>query len=681
MTTGKVDASAVGLPTGAEALSAEAGAPSVRRAMASAARHPSVVAAALWLLLVGVASIFSSQLAPYDPLAQNVIDSYALPSAHHLLGTDQLGRDILSRLIFGGRGILLGCCETVAIALAIGVPCGLLAGYRGGWVDSALAFVVNVLFSIPGFVVLIAIAFITGDSLPAIMGALGVLASATILRLVRSSAQSVRSEGFVDYARMAGVPLPLLLTRHILRNTLGTLVVQVFFLFSLAFVISASLSFLSLGFNPATPSWGQMVFDATQNIYLHSWLMVPVGVVLTATVLAFQTIGNAVREALPHAKRTSLLADKRGPLTVVEPWEPRSGLIRAPEPETAVSSPMPGTGADVLLRVEGLCVSFPGRDASRYNVVDGVDLSIRRGEMLGVVGESGSGKTMTALALLDLVPRPGLVSARTFEVAGRNVLALQPKERARLRGRVVSYVSQEPMVALDPCFTIGSTLSEPLRLIRGLGRKAARTEALELLRRVGIARPDVVARSYPHQLSGGMAQRVAIALALVAQPELLIADEPTTALDVTIQAEILDLLRELQSETGMTVVLVTHDLGVVADVCSRVAVMYAGQIVEYGETVDVLTKPSHPYTSSLMAAVPSPGAQGRRLQTIGGTVPSPQAWPVGCRFANRCPVAIDECSAAPVPLQVDDQRARRCIREPSVARAATDAVPVSRSDN
>ncbi len=678
MTSGREMATPEILSIDTETVTANPDAPALRRALTAAAKHPSVVAAALWLLLVGLASVFSSQLAPYDPLAQNVMDSYALPSLHHLLGTDQLGRDLLSRLIFGGRGILLGCCETVAIALTIGVPLGLVAGYRGGWIDSVLAFVVNVLFSIPGFVLLIAVAFITADSLPAIMGALGVLASATILRLVRSSALAVRSQGFVDYARIAGVPLPLLLTRHILRNTLGTLVVQVFYLFSLAFVIAASLSFLALGFNPATPSWGQMVFDATQNIYLHSWLMVPVGVILTATVLAFQTIGNVIRESLPQANRDSLLAGKSGPIAVAEPWDQaarleRSGRGSAPAPA------VPEISDDVLLRVDGLCVSFPRQDGSRYNVVDGVDLTVRRGEMLGVVGESGSGKTMSALALLDLVPRPGVISARRFEVAGHNVLTLQPKERARLRGRVVSYVSQEPMVALDPCFTIGATLSEPLRVIRGLGRKAAHAEALDLLRRVGIARPEMVARSYPHQLSGGMAQRVAIALALVSQPELLIADEPTTALDVTIQAEILDLLRELQSDTGMTVVLVTHDLGVVADACSHVAVMYAGQIVEYGAASDILTKPSHPYTTSLMAAVPTAGAQGGRLQTITGSVPSPQSWPVGCRFANRCPVAIDECSAAPVSLQVEEARARRCIREPTVARLARDVAHVVRS--
>ena len=445
------------------------------------------------------------------------------------------------------------------------------------------------LFSIPGFVLLLAVAFITNNNLYKVMAALGVLASSTILRLVRASTQSARNRLYVDYARITGISRARILARHVLPNVLGPLIVQAFFLFSLAFIISASLSFLTLGFNPETPSWGMMVYEATQNIYQHGWLMVPVGVVLTLTVLSFNQIGSTLRGSLPQAQAQSLLVGGRH----------RRFRVTPPRPLTD-----PASADDVLLEVDGLSVSFPN-EHGRHNVVDGVGLSIRRGETLGLVGESGSGKTMTALALLGLVPAPGEIEVSRFLFGGRDLAAAGAKDFSRVRGREISYVSQEPMVALDPCFTIGSALGEPLQVVRGLNRKQARTEALELLRLVGIAHPETVARSYPHQLSGGMAQRVAIALALASRPKLLIADEPTTALDVTIQAEILDLVRSLQSEIGMTIMLVTHDLGVIADMCSRVAVMYAAQIVEVGTAEEILTAPSHPYTLSLMGAVPA----------------------------------------------------------------------------
>jgi peptide/nickel transport system permease protein len=398
-----------------------------------------------------------------------------------------------------------------------------------------------------------------------------------------------------------------------------------------------------------------MLFDATQHIYLHSWLMVPVGFVLAATVLSLQSLGTSVRTSLPHADPRSVLASRSGGIASVRD-----------RPSAPTSTVRP----DALLEVEELIVSFPRQDATgRYNVVDGIDLTVPRGQTLGIVGESGSGKTMTALALLGLVPHPGSVSAAAYRFDGRDVLALDNDRQARLRGREIGYISQEPMIALDPCFTIASTLTEPLRTIRGLGRKAARVEALELLRLVGISRPDVVADSYPHQLSGGMAQRIAIALALTSHPKLLIADEPTTALDVTIQAEILDLLRSLQAEIGTTIILVTHDLGVVADMCSQIAVMYAAQIVEAGAATDILGNPTHPYTLSLMGAVPTITDRSRRLRAVEGTVPLPHAWPDGCRFANRCPSAVDACRARAVPLELEGGHARRCIRDPAVVRA------------
>jgi peptide/nickel transport system permease protein len=301
-----------------------------------------------------------------------------------------------------------------------------------------------------------------------------------------------------------------------------------------------------------------------------------------------------------------------------------------------------------VLVVDRLTVALDG-PRGEQPVIEDVSLHIGRGESVGLVGESGSGKTITALAVLGLLPPSARVRSGRVLLGGQDLIRLSERELGRVRGTQVAYVSQEPMVALDPCFTVGSQLVEPLRLHSGAGRTASRARALELLRLVGIPRPEAVARSHPHQLSGGMAQRVAIALALTGEPDLLVADEPTTALDVTVQAEILDLLHSLQGELGMSLLLVTHDLAVVADLCDRVAVMYAGEIVELGAAEEVLLRPAHPYTRALLDATPRPAA-GRPLRIVEGSVPGPGRRAAWCRFADRCGHVTDTCRSGPVPL-------------------------------
>jgi peptide/nickel transport system permease protein len=288
---------------------------------------------------------------------------------------------------------------------------------------------------------------------------------------------------------------------------------------------------------------------------------------------------------------------------------------------------------------------------------------VRAGESIALVGESGCGKTMTALALMGLVPPPGRISGGQIIFEGKDLAQLDESALNQVRGVSIGLISQEPMVALDPSFTIGSQLREPLRYHKKLSRQAAQERAIELLRLVGIPRPEVVAKSYPHQLSGGMAQRVAIAIALTGEPKLLIADEPTTALDVTIQAEILDLLRSLQEQMGMALILVTHDLGVVADMCSRAVVMYAGQVVEEAIVDNLFDRPLHPYTMGLLRSMPDLNDTEGKLHTIEGSVPPPQRWPAYCHFADRCPYVTVTCRSGPIPLLVPEPgRASRCIR-------------------
>jgi oligopeptide/dipeptide ABC transporter ATP-binding protein len=317
-----------------------------------------------------------------------------------------------------------------------------------------------------------------------------------------------------------------------------------------------------------------------------------------------------------------------------------------------------------LLSVRGLTTAFPTRRGTLV-AVDGIDLDIAAGEALGVVGESGSGKSVTFLSVLGLVRSPGQVTAGTILFDGQDVQALPPSERQKLRGRAMALAMQDALSALNPSLTIGSQITETLRT-HGLAANAreASAQATQLLHRVGIPSAGGRLGDYPHQFSGGMRQRVMIAIALAGQPRLLVADEPTTALDVTIRAQVLDLLDTLRAETGMALALITHDLGVVAERCARVLVMYAGQVVETGPTEAVIARPLHPYTMGLLASLPSLADPDRRLDAIPGQVPDLVGIDAGCRFRARCAMALPGC-AAPVALrEVAPGRHSRCLRAP-----------------
>ncbi|MDR1961779.1 MAG: ABC transporter ATP-binding protein [Gracilibacteraceae bacterium] len=315
-----------------------------------------------------------------------------------------------------------------------------------------------------------------------------------------------------------------------------------------------------------------------------------------------------------------------------------------------------------LLDIEGLDLQFRTA-AGTHTAVRDLSFTLRAGETLGLVGESGSGKSVTALSLMRLIPDPpGQVTAGRALFDGRDLLALPPDDIRRLRGNEISMVFQEPMTSLNPLHTCGRQVMEPLLLHKGLGKKAARARALELLNRVGIPAPEQRLGEYPHQLSGGMRQRVMIAMALACGPRLLIADEPTTALDATIQAQILELMKTLRRETGAAIILITHDLGVVAEMCSHVVVMYAGQVVEDAPAANLFARPLHPYTEGLLRSIPAISAERERLFSIDGTVPDPFAMPLGCAFAPRCCHARPMCrEEEPVLSAGPDNRRVRCF--------------------
>jgi peptide/nickel transport system ATP-binding protein len=320
------------------------------------------------------------------------------------------------------------------------------------------------------------------------------------------------------------------------------------------------------------------------------------------------------------------------------------------------------TTTDSLLGVENLRVEF-ATDHGWATVVTGTSFEVGRREIVGLVGESGSGKTVTGLSVLGLLPRGvGRVASGSIALEGRDLLELSERELRGVRGNEVAMVFQEPMTSLNPAFRIGEQIAETVRLHRGGTKRAAKDRAIEMLDMVGIPHARRRADDYPHEFSGGMRQRAMIAMAVSCEPRLLIADEPTTALDVTIQAQVLELLASMQAELGMSVLLVTHDLGVVAEVCERVVVMYAGQVVEQAEVGELFDHPRHPYTEGLLAAMPQLGSRGKRLPSIPGRTPEPWSMPPGCRFAPRCGHAIDACAQPPSFVTTRPSHLSRCVR-------------------
>jgi peptide/nickel transport system permease protein len=595
--------------------------------------------AAAWLVILLLASLTAPLWEPYPADDQDSLHTLAGPSGSHWLGTDELGRDVLTRIAAGGWISVGPGLLAVVVAFGIGIPLALTAAEHGRWVERGSSRFAELLLALPSVIILLAFVGAVGVHPWAIMTVLGVLLSAPVYRIFLGQAQSVRTLLYVDAARVNGVSSLRVNLRHVLPAMATTIAVQAAQLFAIGVLIEAGLAFLGFGPKVPTPSWGGLIADASQNVYTDPWLMVPTGLVLALTVIAANVLADTVggereRERAAAARRGKRRSDRPAAAGGVAAAGPAVDPVASPDP-------------DVLLDVRDLTVAV----ADGPGLVTGVSFSMRPGTVLGLVGESGCGKTMTARALPGLLPDGVEVTGGSVWYAGRDLAGL-PEHRLRaIRGREIAMISQEPMVALDPVFSIGYQLTQPIRRFRGAGRAEARRVAADLLGQVGITDPRRVLRSYPHQLSGGMAQRVCIALALTGAPRLLIADEPTTALDVTVQAEILSLLRSLVRDTGLSVLIVSHDLGVIADMCDDVAVMYAGQVVEAGTVTDVLGQPSHPYTAALLGANPHV-AEGLpvpdRLPSIPGTVPAPADWPSGCRFAGRCALATAAC-ADPVP--------------------------------
>jgi peptide/nickel transport system permease protein len=557
-------------------------------------RNPVAVIAIAYLVLVAIIAVIGRAIAPHDPKTASLQLVLAPPSPEHPLGADSAGRDVLSRLLAATQISIAAALVALLVALIIGVIGGLLAGYYGGMLDNVSSWLTSIVMALPAIIVLLAARAALGPSIWVSMAIFGVLLSPAFFRLVYASVTAVRSELYVDAARVAGLSDLSIIGRHVLSVVRAPIIIQSAIILGIAISVQSGLEFLGLG-DLSVPSWGSMLNDGFAQIYrapiLMLWPSLAIGLTSMALVLVANTARDELERAAPRRRRKArnappVVAEER-PAAITHPDDTRSDRR---------------TG-EVLLSVRDLVVGYDREDGGVTEVVRGVSLDVRRGEVHGLIGESGSGKTQTAFAVLGLLPAGGRVVSGTIDFDGTALAGAQERVFQQIRGRRIAYIPQEPMSNLDPSFTIGSQLVEPMRVVLGLSREKARARALDLLDRVGIPNPARTFAAYPHEVSGGMAQRVLIAGAVSCDPELLIADEPTTALDVTVQAEVLDLLRDLQDERHMGLLLVTHNFGVVADLCDRVSVMQAGRIVETGPVGTIFSSAEHEYTRSLLDAI------------------------------------------------------------------------------
>ncbi len=549
-------------------------------------RNPLAVISAVIVLVIALLVVFADLFTSISPTATDLSNALQGPSLAHPLGTDEIGRDIWSRLLHGGRLTLAGAALVLAISLVVGGASGLLAGYFAGPIDTVSSWAASLMMALPALVVLLALRAVVGPSILIIMAVFGLLISPMIHQLVRSTVRDVAAEPFVEAAKVSGLSDARILGRHLLRAVRAPLIIQAMMVAGMAVGVQAALNFLGLG--SGTVTWGGMLADSFALVYTAPQLMLWPALFLGLMTASLIVLGNALRDALDPRGAPPRVRGRRALLAEVH--------------DTGHGGSLEEVGDEAFLDVRNLTVEYPDPHGGALAVVRGVSLSVREGEVVGLVGESGSGKSQIAFSIAGLLPEVARISGGSIRFRGQQLVGLSRRQARRVLTDGIAYVPQDPIPNLDPSFTIGFQLTEPLRVVRGFSRAAARERAIELLGAVRINDPEKVMRSYPHEISGGMAQRVLIAGALSMDPVLLIADEPTTALDVTVQAEVLDLLRSLQQTRGLAMLLVTHDLGVAADICDRVVVLHQGAVVEAGQIDEVYAAPRAEYTRGLLAS-------------------------------------------------------------------------------
>ncbi|MEW2098984.1 dipeptide/oligopeptide/nickel ABC transporter permease/ATP-binding protein [Streptomyces sp. NPDC012485] len=603
---------------------------------------------ALGVLIFVVLGAVLAPLLTQDPLTTGT--PVQAPSADHWFGTDRAGRDVFARVVHGSRYSLVIGLGATALALVAGSVLGALAATSRKLGDESVMRTLDIVMSFPPIALAAVLVAVFGTSIPVIIFTIAFVYSPSLARVVRANVLAQYGEDYVAAEKVIGARRGYIVLRHVAVNCMAPVMVFATVMVAEAIIFEASLSFIGAGVQDPDPSWGSVLAYGRQILLAGGWwaTFFP-GLALLITVLALNILSEGLTDAsaAPRRARTSPTS---ATTTAPDPVEAASTvdvdaalakLARHIEATDPTITPV-REDADELLVVRDLAIRFPDRYGD-IPVVDRLNFTVHEGETLGLVGESGCGKSITSLAVMGLLARNAEVSGEIL-YRGRDLLKLPPKERRALMGPEIAMVYQDALSSLNPSVLVGTQLEQ----LTSRGGTKTPTELLEL---VGLA-PERTLRSYPHELSGGQRQRVLIAMALSRSPRLLIADEPTTALDVTVQAQVVELLVELRDELGFAMVLVSHDLALVGDLSHRVAVMYAGRLAEIGATRSILTDPTHHYSRGLLGSVVSVEAGADRLHQIRGVVPAPQGFGEGCRFAGRCGAATDLCRTTTPVLTV-----------------------------
>lgn len=631
------------------------------------------------IAIVALVAVFAPLVAPYDPLASG--PAVQPPGPEHWFGTDRQGRDIFSRLVYGARySLSIGLGATIAALIAAAVL-GTIAATAPRLIAETLMRVMDVIMSFPGIALAAVFVAVFGRSLPVLILTIAFLYVPQLTRIVRANILDQYGEDYVSAVRVIGSSTPRIIVKHVARNTLAPVLVFATVLVADAIVFEASLSFLQAGVPDPEPSWGNVI-AAGRNLLMAGawWATFFPGILIMLTVLCLNIVSEGLTDAMVSPKARKVTADAASieeatrdlekaevptgdddsakriadgaayereavlePAVAAQAASLAQRLDDLRDRELARGERMPYL-SDVapLLEVRNLSIGFPRH--GDVNVVDDVSFTVRPGETMALVGESGCGKSITSLAIMGLLDPKARISGQIL-FDGKDLLTMTPAERNALRGHDIAMIYQDALSSLNPAMLIRSQMKQ-------LTSRGGTRSAEDLLRLVGLD-PERTLASYPHELSGGQRQRVLIAMALTRNPRLVIADEPTTALDVTVQAQVVELLNRLREELGFAMVFVSHDLALVAELAHRITVMYAGQVVEQAPTHELLVQPLHEYTRGLLGSVLSIESGSDRLHQVPGTVPSPRDFPKGDRFAPRSSNPARGRGVTPVRRRVD----------------------------
>ena len=610
------------------------------------------------LILIVMIAVFANILAPHNPL--EIFTARQAPDAQFLFGTDDKGRDVLSRMMYGARYSLIIGLGATAFALVCGSIIGAVAAVARKWVSEVIMRILDVIMSFPGIALAATFVLVFGNSVPSLIFAIGFLYIPQIARIVRANVVSEYNQDYVRAVVVSGARAPWILVKHVIRNCIAPVMVFTIVLVADAIVFEASLSFISAGIPEPTPTWGNILSDARGGVLAGRWwqALFP-GLAIMITVLCLNILSEGITDAMAAAPKAPVKADdaavranREADKLVADPTlayaaqaemlEQRLSELQAIE-KTRTDRFEARTDVPPILEVKDLCIKFPRH--GDVNVVDHVSFVVRPRQTMGLVGESGCGKSITSLTIMGLLDPKAKVSGEIL-YDGQNLLNMDQKQMNALRGREIAMIYQDALSSLNPSMLIKAQMKQ-------LTKRGGTRTAEELLELVGLD-PKRTLDSYPHELSGGQRQRVGIAMALTRDPKLIIADEPTTALDVTVQKQVIDLLNKLQKELGFAMVFVSHDLALVAEVANSITVMYAGQVVEQGPVSDILCHPVHEYTRGLLGSVLSIEAGGTRLHQVPGSVPSPKDFPEGDRFTPRSSHPDKVSQLRPVLKRVSD---------------------------